>query len=186
MHDHWHRSLTRFSGWTQEIIDQITRLWVTDGLTGTEIAEIIGASRGQVLGKLGRLGLLGNGLQPRSFKLRKSVKVAKPKKPKEPKKTKKHTFVFGALSQAAPDQEAEHRGSPFSHVPPPPLQSTIETSWQGIIGEVDRLRFRECRFPIGDPVEGYCRNHVASYRESYCPYHQALTHYVKKPKGEAA
>ena len=45
--------------WNERDEQRAARLW-SEGKTGSEIAEKLGRTRGQVLGKLGRLGLLGN------------------------------------------------------------------------------------------------------------------------------
>jgi hypothetical protein len=46
--------------WTQERCEQLTRLW-TAGMSSNGIANELGLTRGQILGKLHRLGLMGQG-----------------------------------------------------------------------------------------------------------------------------
>jgi hypothetical protein len=181
---HWAARV--FVGWTEELVETIRKLWILDGLTATEIAEAIGANRNQVIGKLHREGLVGTGAKPRAVKVPyKSKKVAKQSK----KRISRNNFLFGAASSssgAAPGAgcEAERVDPPFLLVPPPPIQTTIKTDWTGIAAEIDTLRFRECRWPLGDPVSGFCRQQTEHYRDSYCPYHAAVAVYGK-PKSEA-
>lgn len=50
--------------WTDEDIEQLTQLAVTDGLKPKEIAPIMGRSRSAILGKLQRLGVAGYTFSP--------------------------------------------------------------------------------------------------------------------------
>jgi hypothetical protein len=47
------------SPWRDDQIAELRRLW-KQGLTGSEIAQSLGMSRGAVIGKLNRLGLIGD------------------------------------------------------------------------------------------------------------------------------
>ena len=44
--------------WTDERLEELRRLWVEETLSSSEIAERMGISRGTVMGKINRLGLL--------------------------------------------------------------------------------------------------------------------------------
>ena len=44
--------------WTEERLAELRRLWVEETLSSSEIAERMGISRGTVMGKINRLGLL--------------------------------------------------------------------------------------------------------------------------------
>ncbi len=46
------------STWTEERLAELRRLWVEETLTSSEIAQRMGISRGTVMGKINRLGLL--------------------------------------------------------------------------------------------------------------------------------
>jgi GcrA cell cycle regulator len=50
--------------WTPERIQQLTDLWIA-GTTSSQIAKLMGLSRGAVMGKVRRLGLIGKGPQQR-------------------------------------------------------------------------------------------------------------------------
>ncbi len=44
--------------WTEERLAELRRLWVEESLSSSEIAQRMGISRGTVMGKINRLGLL--------------------------------------------------------------------------------------------------------------------------------
>src|SRR3712207_1925376 len=44
--------------WTDERLEELRRLWVEESLSSSEIAQRMGISRGTVMGKINRLGLL--------------------------------------------------------------------------------------------------------------------------------
>ncbi len=44
--------------WTEERLAELRRLWVEETLSSSEIAQRMGISRGTVMGKINRLGLL--------------------------------------------------------------------------------------------------------------------------------
>jgi len=44
--------------WTDERLEELRRLWVEETLSSSEIARRLGISRGTVMGKINRLGLL--------------------------------------------------------------------------------------------------------------------------------
>ena len=44
--------------WTDERLEELKRLWVEETLSSTEISQRMGISRGTVMGKINRLGLL--------------------------------------------------------------------------------------------------------------------------------
>ncbi len=46
------------SRWTEERLAELRRLWVEETLSSSEIAQRMGISRGTVMGKINRLGLL--------------------------------------------------------------------------------------------------------------------------------
>lgn len=45
--------------WTPERVEWLREAWLTDGLSATEIGKKLGISRNAALGKLNRIGLLG-------------------------------------------------------------------------------------------------------------------------------
>ncbi len=50
--------------WTEERLAELRRLWVEETLSSSEIAQRMGISRGTVMGKINRLGLLRRGGAP--------------------------------------------------------------------------------------------------------------------------
>jgi GcrA cell cycle regulator len=46
------------SGWTEERLAELRRLWVEETLSSSEIGQRLGISRSTVMGKINRLGLL--------------------------------------------------------------------------------------------------------------------------------
>jgi hypothetical protein len=59
--------------WRDDQIAELRRLWER-GLTGSEIAQSLGMSRGAVIGKLNRLGLIGN--MPKTERLKRVRRAA--------------------------------------------------------------------------------------------------------------
>jgi len=148
--------------WTDESIERVMTLW-NKGLTATEIGEICGMSRGTIMGKISRLRDKGNSLPNRT-----TSNVAAPKKFAAPT----------VKSRAAKGEEKQGEQLPPLPISPPPLPQELPliNGWNSVVSEVYQLKMRECRFPLGEPMTGFCRLPLEKFHTSYCAYHQQLTH----------
>jgi hypothetical protein len=148
-------------GWTDELIARVVQLWHKDGWTATEIGELIGKSRNAILGKLNRLGHVGDGSHQAGIGGHKPrvKKFAPPKEPTPRSRAKGAGLVLTSLGA----------------VPPPHIPKVNgHSSWDGIAGAIDSLQTGECRWPLPDTLTaaiGFCGAPVASERVSYCPHH---------------
>jgi GcrA cell cycle regulator len=142
------------SPWTDERCEMLRRLWA-DGLTASDIARQLGATRSGVLGKIMRLGLLG----------RKSSEF-KPGPPR-PRAVRKRAVV--SPSPAPPEPEEKPPPPEPEPQPPKPRRLTLLQ-----LGE------RHCRWPIEDNPFRFCGAYRSS-GETYCAYHRDKAHV--KPRG---
>jgi GcrA cell cycle regulator len=147
------------SCWTEEMIERVLDLW-KKGLTATEIGELIGKTRNAVIGKLMRL----RKVQHKPVPLRMSTKVA----------IQQNGIVAPKVKCAATKVRGEMPVVLPPTPPPSPPELQPADGWDGIVLEVFSLKNGDCRFPIGEPVKGFCRAPIESYGTSYCPYHSRL------------
>lgn len=139
-------------------------LW-NKGLTATEIGEVCGISRNTVMGKISRLRRKGNELPNRT-----TANHAK----LQPKK-----FAASTVKRrAAKEEEKQGEQLPPLPISPPPLSPVLPVinGWNNVVSEVYQLKMRECRFPLGEPMTGFCRAPLERFGMIYCPYHQVITH----------
>lgn len=142
------------SPWTPEREARAVRLYLAEGFTAAEVADILGAgfSRGSVIGKIRRLGFL------------KRETRAAPSRPRP---------------RAAPPPRAsrvERRLPP--QLPPKPLPPLREAPATGAPVPLAALACGQCRWPIDDPGPG--RMHAALFCAGpavdggYCDAHRAI------------
>lgn len=148
------------SGWTEERVELLTKLW-REGLSGGQIAQQLrGISRNAIIGKIHRLGLSGRGAasKPRRLPRARGQTIAKPSPGNKTMPHPSGTRVyFIAAARPLP--------------PSPPSEPGLRT--------ILTIAAQECRWPIGDPVEPsftlcgrracdgrYCAAHAARSRQS--------------------
>lgn len=154
--------------WTCELLDRVRWLW-DQGLTATEISERVDKSRNAILGKLDRLRKQGAKVQSRTT----SPTAASPrrmhpaKKFRLPSGTRRERKGRGKRMLMPPSSDAAS--------PPPPILEPIVmfNGWEGMVAEISHLKKNHCRFPLGDPVTGFCRAPTGNH-ESYCDYHHRI------------
>jgi GcrA cell cycle regulator len=113
------------TSWTDARVRTLVALW-KDGLSASRIAtELGGVTRNAVLGKLHRLGLLG----------RRSA-AARPRPEPRPRRRARRVGAAAAVRQEVP-----------AHCEP-------SIDLPGLVGQLEALRARQCRWPIGDPRSG--------------------------------
>jgi GcrA cell cycle regulator len=142
--------------WTAEREARALRLYLREGFTAAEVAEVLGCgvSRAAVIGKIRRLGFL-----------------------------KRDACAARAAAAAAPKAvhsagRLEHRLPPLR--PPLPLPPLREVPPTGAPRRLACLPSTACRWPIDDPGPG--RMHAALFCADpapdgiYCAAHRALAH----------
>lgn len=139
------------SNWTDDRVETLTQLW-KDGASASQIARRLGGvTRNAVIGKIHRLGLPGR------------------RPPSAP----------GA--RRSPPQGAR---SPRRRTPPPrPAQlapcPVVEDIPEIGIATIVSVRYGQCRWPIGDPLEAdFCLCGRTAVRGAYCARHGALAYRV--------
>ena len=149
--------------WTDERVETLKKLWL-DGLSASQIAaELGGATRNAVIGKVHRLGLSGRG-QPTSV-------VKRPRRahqPQAPRRPRQH-MSMGNLAlktniEAFPAPVLRHREN---LVVPIAKRLTIE-----------KLTEHTCKWPIGDPGHEdfhFC-GHDSLDGVPYCEYHAGVAY----------
>jgi hypothetical protein len=144
----------RISGrnWTTAEDARLTHLWMTEKLSGTQIAEIMPGrnSRSGILARVKRLGLV----RPKPDKAAETEKPRVERRPSHPR----NMIRFGALS------------IPKSDVPMPKLPP-IEAPAGDHVTLADR-RADQCGWPVNDGGPFlYCSAPKAAGHKRYCDHH---------------
>lgn len=127
------------SGWSQERIDVLTKLW-GEGVSAGAIARCLGGvTRSAVLGKVHRLGLTPRATVSRT---RASMRQTGGRNPHWRRQTK------AAIAKAAPKPR---RKPTFSAEPLPNPQAPL-----GPTKTLIELGHNDCRFPFGDGPFSFC------------------------------
>ncbi len=150
--------------WSDAHIADLRRLWVDEGHSASIIGEKLGRTRNAVIGKVHRMG----------FPLRLMGKHSSRKKPG------RKAYNPGAFrkSRARPPELHAARVKPVrpQEVPPPEARMV----------SLMELQPRDCKWPIGDPVQpsfGFCgAKQFASF--PYCQHHVAMAYLPVKARGE--
>jgi GcrA cell cycle regulator len=135
--------------WTAEKVEQLKKLW-GDGATGAQISEILGFSRGGILGKIKRLCL-----PTRKHHANQTYpKRKRPSRPKQPKPARPRRAVKAAASS-----------------PPPPV---VQPPLPSLDISLMDLRVGQCRYPYGEGESiRFCGN-KQRHGSSYCSGHHKI------------
>ena len=146
--------------WTDERVKTLRRMWA-DGHTAKAIAQHFRCiSRNAVIGKLGRLGLLGSDD-------RRTPQPHAPRKPVQRRKVPKTVIATLEAVFAAPE--------------PPVARHEPSTT-------LANIRSNQCHWPIGEPKgrdTEYC-GAPKPLGASYCAYHRRLAYQPRKRREAAA
>lgn len=155
--------------WTPAAVRTLTEKW-TEGMSGTQIAEMLGVSRSAVLGKLNRLNLLGtrsaevtgfNRTYADPLKKRQLVKrMTHPAKPVRPIRKPNNLVAVNAARRAAEQPVA------LPALKSVPVDASLAKPWT-------ERKFGECAFPVsgsGADTMSCCQ----PTSETYCPAHRKL------------
>lgn len=144
------------SAWTPERERRAVRLYLIEGFTAAEVADVLGPpfSRAAVIGKMRRLGCLK----------------------RQVRRVRSGAPAASLTPRRCPSSHAEARLPPQR--PPQPLPPLREIGPTGTPATLARLPLGACRWPIDDPGPG--RMHLALFcggpagRQTYCAAHRAL------------
>lgn len=142
--------------WPADTIATLRTLWL-DGISARAIGARLGRTRSSILGKISRLGLVGQ--QPR--KLRAVAPRQRPRRKARPART--HVW------QPRPQNIRPQRPEPvadLAHAPAPRLLAVHE------------LAPSECHWPYGDQPILFCG--AESFGLVYCPYHARMARRVER------
>lgn len=142
--------------WTSERVAQLTRYWA-EGLSGSAIGQLIGATRSAVIGKVHRLGL-----PARAPRRKDAEQTAKPKRPR---------------LQKTRHRDAEAR---TPRTPETVERATLPEPASLDIALVD-LERGQCKYPHGDGPYTFC-GHQVFPGEVYCPAHCAIAYRPYEPE----
>lgn len=142
--------------WTEDRLAQLRQLWVEEALSSGEIARRMGLSRGTVMGKINRLGLLRHSSEPPPPVLSSGAEEI-------PEQAQSDT-----APEAAAFEVVAEDGSGSSGAHP----------------TIFALRARHCRFPLGDfrePAVFFCGK-PAELPKPYCRECCQRAYVVSKPR----
>ena len=143
--------------WTEERLAELRQLWVEENLSSTEISQRMGISRGTVMGKINRLGLLRHRGTPIVAALSSEEEVV----------------VLGAAED--PDVPAT----------PSATESAMDEVSIGQHPTIFQLRTSHCRFPLGsfkESVVFFCGK-PAELPKPYCRECCQRAYTVTRPRG---
>jgi GcrA cell cycle regulator len=163
--------------WPEDTFERAKKMWVVDGLSGSQIANQLGCglTRSAVVSKLNRAGLKRN--------IVKAKCVAQRKRPNPEKISHdKATSVLNSLPSRP------MRGP--SALPTPPTEVSFEPSMEDSEiplkqrRTVDTLESRECRWPCGDPAKPdfYFCGGKTQLGLPYCPTHARRAYVQVTPR----
>ncbi len=150
------------SGWSEERVTLLMKLW-NDGRSASQIAaELGGVTRNAVIGKVHRLGLSGRAKAPSSAtpRQRKPRLPSTPARPSAPA-TRGNTALKRDIAPAI---------QPIAEVAFEPLENVVPIGERCTLME---LKESTCRWPIGDPGKPdfvFCGG-KAEAGAPYCAYH---------------
>lgn len=149
------QSFHRSPKWPQERIDLVADL-IRGGLTARQVATRLGGglSRNAIIGICKRRGIPLNSRPGDNMK-----QAARERRERRPRRAKR---MFPDL--------------PVVPLPPRPATSLSPPTCQPV-GLLE-LTNETCRWPLGEPVSGFCGAREADNRNSvvYCPYHSRIAY----------
>lgn len=154
--------------WTGDLVDRLKELW-NQGFTAAEICYRLGTkTRNAIIGKANRLRNGGADIKQRTTAHRQREPKLAPKRIR-----KKSTAP--AVKRRAVGRSGKRSLMPPSSgaASPPPILQPIEehNGWKGLVAEVSYLKSKQCKWPLGDPVTGFCRAPLDNIYAVYCDYH---------------
>lgn len=160
-------------GWTTERVQEAVRLW-QEGRSASYIADALGhLTRSAVIGKLYRMGLLGNGRKADRTMTSRTVTRGDGKKVTRFNKGNRVGQRFN------PGSGRYVTGLSWNDLPLPPEPAPTQNSrWVAL----DALQSGECRFPRGSDVPYEFCGCAAVPGASYCNEHLALAYSLYRPK----
>lgn len=115
--------------WTPERVERLRALW-KEGRTSSYCADVLGVSRSAIVGKIHRIGMAGRRVSQNMAERKKIAASAGPRVPRL----------------------ATPRPKPVIPVEPLPVLKADDVARVSFAD----LEHHHCRWPAGDPVEGFC------------------------------
>lgn len=158
--------------WTAERVVDLTRKWVDEKMTSSAIAAEYGVSRNTIVGKVGRLGLIG----------RKAVASAKKAAVRARRDMSRAEKAQAQEDKAEARAAAQRRVVAEMLVANDPLWIDEPTTYGPVYNVVD-LQPEHCRWPTGEPKQpGFHFCGSPATHGSYCAQHHRMAY---APRGSA-
>lgn len=153
------KGVTPTGFWSQERVDLAKKLW-TSGVSTTEIGQRLGCSRNAVIGKLTRLGIMGQGSkdghsQTSAYNARKAME-------------KRRMAAKRAKAQEAKQRRARAKLAPVIELPPLPETDPEPPGCTSLLDRADN----QCRYPYREENFVFCPNERIV--GSYCMMHHRI------------
>lgn len=151
------------TGWTDDRVAELRRLWGEGNTSGEIAAELGGVSRNAVCGKLYRLGLM-------------TPRADRPKRTERPRKARQRPYTPKRVSSG-----------PAPKVAPIPLPEGAFTGPAGAPAAIMAIGRATCRWPIGHPKDAdfrFCGATAADGR-CFCPHHAAIAYIPASKRSDA-
>jgi len=165
------------SGWTDEKIEQLKKLW-TEGYTTGEIGKKLNVSKNAVVGKAHRLGL-----ESRPSPIRRVMEAEEGESVAEDIVVPAKSEVSGNKTRAK--VSAGSTGAKTAKEPPQVKKSIAKQPKKKFV-KIEDLSMNSCRWPIGDPKEDdfhFCGKETFNGKP-YCLEHCATAYVGINKKGQ--
>lgn len=145
------------SRWSEERKELVTKFWVTDGLSASQIASRIGGiTRNAVIGIISRMGLTGRRLNAKSPRPKRRP-AHFPRRPRQ-----RNNFTFGRDAPSSPEKAPE-----LPKVPQAELRRHPSTAAVPFL----ETRLGQCRYIIDDSTKDCC-GAPTEFGSSWCEEHE--------------
>lgn len=155
--------------WDEDKVAEFRKLW-DEGLSASQIAPVLGVTRNAVCGAARRLKLPSriSPIAPKKTQ-QKAKPVLKAKKIVPPKDRRAFNGGMVQKMNALREEPVLPSNSRF-------LRSDVWNPQPGqVLLPLEKLTENTCRWPLSDPVAGFCGQQTATDKRgrqrSYCPHH---------------
>ena len=164
------------SGWTDEKIEQLKKLW-TEGYTTGEIGKQLNVSKNAVVGKAHRLGL-----ESRPSPIRRVMEDDEVESTADNVVVSAKTEVTGNKKRGKIPASAKEKVAKS----PSPVKKPVAKQPKKKFVKIEDLSMNSCRWPIGDPKEDnfhFCGKETFNGKP-YCLEHCATAYVGINKKGQ--
>jgi GcrA cell cycle regulator len=170
--------------WTEERVQRLRELWPSH--SAWQIAKLIGnPSRNSIIGKAHRLGLACPPANDKAHAMRQSQAHRKPYKRSAEGERRRHTAQVRSIAGIEPGlhELSNAMKRPFKPKPDPEMVAALRAIPDTPkVKSILDLEPHHCRWPCGEPTEGFCGDHKLA-GSPYCERHKqrATDAYVRPP-----